>query len=394
MKSTTGKRILIVEDEVIAAEDLREILEKDGYEVCATLSSGEAAVERFPELHPDLVLMDISLNGKMDGIEAAGRISAFSPVPVVYLTAFHDEETLERAKDSHPYGYLVKPFAKETVHTTIQVALAKNRFDTHLLSLSSWLDMTLRSLDRGIVTLDRNGYVVLMNARAEALAGVTFDASTRRLAGDVLHFYDADRKEPFIPNLPSVLSEGLTVGFPFNTRLVASSGTEHRISDTVLSPVYGRDGTIQGAILVFTPGDNAYRASAGSGEQKNNAAEDTESSAPRDPAGQDRLIRIREIRDMIGVESLLEQATLRVLFGKYEEAEKIYDLLTARDPGNYQAWHNRGNVLVNLGRLHEALHAFDRALELCPESGESRKRRSDVCTILSMRKREIKGGRV
>jgi len=102
--------ILIVEDERITAEDIRLSLGGLGYAVTGMASSGEEAIRKAKELHPDLVLMDIVLGGDMDGIEAAKRIRARFNIPVVYLTAYADEKTLERAKVTQPFGYILKPF--------------------------------------------------------------------------------------------------------------------------------------------------------------------------------------------------------------------------------------------------------------------------------------------
>lgn len=102
--------ILIVEDERITAEDIRLSLGGLGYAVTGMASSGEEAIRKAEEPHPDLVLMDIVLGGDMDGIEAADRIRARFNIPVVYLTAYADEKTLERAKVTQPFGYILKPF--------------------------------------------------------------------------------------------------------------------------------------------------------------------------------------------------------------------------------------------------------------------------------------------
>ncbi|WP_353117154.1 response regulator [Nitratidesulfovibrio sp.] len=119
--------IVIVDDEQIVALDIRRTLERLGYAVPAMAADGEEAVRMAGELRPDLVLMDIRLRGPMDGIEAAGRIAAQYGVPVVFLTAFSDAATLERAKACGPFGFLVKPFEERELHSTIEVALLKHR---------------------------------------------------------------------------------------------------------------------------------------------------------------------------------------------------------------------------------------------------------------------------
>src|SRR5215212_3964855 len=120
-------RILIVEDEAIIAMGLRIALRSFGYEVAAQTSSGEEAVMLAEETRPDLVLMDVTLRGGMDGIEAAGRIREQLDVPVIYLTALVDEDTMRRANATNPSGYLVKPFAEEELREAVEAALRQRR---------------------------------------------------------------------------------------------------------------------------------------------------------------------------------------------------------------------------------------------------------------------------
>ena len=107
------KHILIVEDNIIIATDLQRRLIKLGYSVPVVVSSGEEAINKVKENNPDLVLMDINLYGEMDGIEAASKIHTFSDIPVIYLTEYTDEKTLERAKITETYAYIVKPFNRK-----------------------------------------------------------------------------------------------------------------------------------------------------------------------------------------------------------------------------------------------------------------------------------------
>jgi PAS domain S-box-containing protein/putative nucleotidyltransferase with HDIG domain len=119
------KQILVVEDERIVAADVRMSLKRLGYDACGIATSGEHAIKKAEEARPDLVLMDIVLEGEMDGIEATSIIQSRFDIPVVYLTAYADEKTLERAKKSEPFGYILKPFEDKDVHSTIEMALHK-----------------------------------------------------------------------------------------------------------------------------------------------------------------------------------------------------------------------------------------------------------------------------
>jgi signal transduction histidine kinase len=122
-------RILIVEDELIAAESLSLDLEKLGYEVMGVVTTGEKAINKVKQSPPDLILMDIMLKGSMDGISAAHEIYRQFKIPIIYLSAYADTATLERAQSTPAYGYLVKPYKVADITTTITIALSKFRED-------------------------------------------------------------------------------------------------------------------------------------------------------------------------------------------------------------------------------------------------------------------------
>lgn len=122
-------RVLVVEDEAIVAMGIKQKLEDLGHQVVDVVLTGEDAVSKAIEKEPDLILMDIVLKGKMDGIEAASTIRKQVDVPVIYLTAYSDEEVLERARTTEPYGYIIKPFKKSELNANIEMALYKHRED-------------------------------------------------------------------------------------------------------------------------------------------------------------------------------------------------------------------------------------------------------------------------
>lgn len=130
--TVAGRQILIVEDEIIVAENIRNMLRTFGYQVPPPAMSGEEAVRRVESAPPDLVLMDIQLGGGMDGVETAQRIRSRHDIPIVYLTAHTDENTVQRARDSEPYGYLVKPFAQGELRTTIEMAIHRHAVERGL----------------------------------------------------------------------------------------------------------------------------------------------------------------------------------------------------------------------------------------------------------------------
>ncbi|MCA1761464.1 MAG: LytTR family transcriptional regulator DNA-binding domain-containing protein [Cryomorphaceae bacterium] len=118
--------VLVVEDESIVSKDIQHSLKKLGYNVVGSSSTGEKAIELALELKPDIVLMDIMLKGELTGIQASEQIKAKLNIPVVYLTAYADEATLEKAKVTEPYGYIIKPFKEIDIHTSIEMAIYKH----------------------------------------------------------------------------------------------------------------------------------------------------------------------------------------------------------------------------------------------------------------------------
>ena len=116
-------RILVVEDEAIVAADIQDRLTALGYQVVGTTGNGEEAVRLAARVHPNVVLMDIILDSTMDGVQAADLIRKDHDIPVIFLTAHSDEKTLQRARISEPFGYIVKPFEEHSLHATIQMSL-------------------------------------------------------------------------------------------------------------------------------------------------------------------------------------------------------------------------------------------------------------------------------
>ncbi|OGD72087.1 MAG: hypothetical protein A2Y64_09045, partial [Candidatus Coatesbacteria bacterium RBG_13_66_14] len=156
-------KILVVEDEMIVARDIEARLENLGYAVIGLESTGEEAVRTALSATPDLVLMDIMLKGEMDGIQAAERINRELDVPVVYLTAYADETTLERAKITGPFGYIVKPFEQRGLHTTIETALYKHELEKKLKVSEERYRTLQENLPIGVFRATPDGRLISVN---------------------------------------------------------------------------------------------------------------------------------------------------------------------------------------------------------------------------------------
>jgi PAS domain S-box-containing protein len=164
-------RILVVEDESIVAKDIQKTLEKLGYEVPATASSAAMAYEKLEAVHPDLVFLDIKLKGEEDGIDIAGHIKERYNIPVIFLTSYVDQETLDRAKVTEPYGYIVKPFNESDLKTTVEMALFKFSRDREVRDDQQRLANALGRVEEAIIITDIEGRITYLNERAGNLVG-------------------------------------------------------------------------------------------------------------------------------------------------------------------------------------------------------------------------------
>lgn len=175
-----------MEDEAIVAMDIRHRLQKLGYEPVRSLTTGEEAIELAPELGPDLVLMDIQLAGEIDGIRAAEVIRNRTGTPVVFLTAYSDRDSLERAKVADAFGYLLKPFEERDLGIAIEMALYKERMQRQLSESREWLRGTVAALHEGVITTEAAGTIRFMNRRAAELTGRDEEAAQGCHIDDVL----------------------------------------------------------------------------------------------------------------------------------------------------------------------------------------------------------------
>jgi PAS domain S-box-containing protein len=191
-------RILVVEDEAIVAKDIETCVARLGYEFAGRARSAAEAIRQAIERKPDLVLMDIRLEGSLDGVFAAQEIRRHADdVAVVYLTAYADDDTLQRAKITEPFGYILKPFDERELRTTIEMALYKHRMERRLRESERWLGATLRSIGDAVIAADGSGRVVFMNAAAEELIGWIAREAAGRSLSEVLRVRD-DAPDPVV----------------------------------------------------------------------------------------------------------------------------------------------------------------------------------------------------
>lgn len=253
-KAMEKTQILIVEDEVIVAKDLQNTLQNMGYSVVATVSTGPEAIEAVGNKKPDLVLMDIVLEnkteGKMDGIEAAEQIRSRFKVPVVYLTAHIDYKTMERAKITDPFGYIVKPFEDGQLKAVIEMAVYKIQMSDKLRESEGWLSTTLKSIGDGIIATDEKGLIKFVNFVARELTG----CGQEELAGKPLKYIftaiNEHTQEEIESPVDKVIQGNVIVELSNHTILLCKDGRRIPINHSA-APIRDDNDIIIGVVLVL-----------------------------------------------------------------------------------------------------------------------------------------------
>ncbi|HDK16724.1 MAG TPA: PAS domain S-box protein, partial [Nitrospirae bacterium] len=244
------KQIMIVEDESIVAEDIKMSLQGMGYKVPAVVSRGEEAIKKATKFRPDLVLMDIVLQGEMNGIDVAGQIRAKLNIPVIYLTAYADDDTLSRAKVTEPFGYLIKPFEDRELYSVIETALYKHGMEKKVKESQEWLSTVLKSIGDAMIATDMDGRIMFINPVAEKLTGWKQEEAKGKTIEEVFNIINEETGERAESPVKKVLRERTVVGLTDQTILIARDGAKRPIDDSG-APIRDEKGNITGVVLVF-----------------------------------------------------------------------------------------------------------------------------------------------
>lgn len=240
-------KILIVEDEWIIADDLRTSLTSSGYIVPSIAATGAEAIEYVKSRKINLVLMDIVLQGEMDGIEAAKEIISRFDIPVIYLTAYTDEAILKEAKKSGAYGYLVKPFKDGEMFATIELALYKHEMEKKLKASQDKLYTTLISINDAVISTDNTGQIIFMNPVAESLTGWKLDNAGKKSLEDIFNIRSGGKGED--NPVSKIVREGLTTT-QASYILCPRDGLDKCI-ELSSAPIKNDKGNINGVVIVF-----------------------------------------------------------------------------------------------------------------------------------------------
>ncbi len=238
-------RILIVENEGLVGCDMAACLTDLGYRVVGTCATGEEALRHYDELRPDLVLMDVHLDGPLDGIDTARGLQAKGHVGVIYVTACADLETVHRARETHPHGYLLKPFNQDELRLTVEVAASRHQEDMDRLRREQSYFETFQSLADGVIAADLGGVIVFMNSAAARVSGWEQSEAVGKSLHEVFRIYHASGE-------PAVVELG-TASQPAQERtvwLTTREGARVAVQDRS-TPLRDQSGQLTGVVILF-----------------------------------------------------------------------------------------------------------------------------------------------
>ncbi len=244
------EKIVIVENEKVIAMEIQSRLEELEYVVPALYASGEEAIENMVDLAPDLVLMDIRLDGKLDGIQTAEQVRDRLDIPIIFLTAYADEDTLARAKITEPYGYILKPFTEQELHASIKMALYRHKIETEIISEKNWVSFTLKSIGDAVIATDTKAKITFMNPAAESITKWSQKEAIGKNVTEIFKLINEKQNRSQRDPILKVLQEGTTSDNSDSTILIDRNGTETYI-DKNIAPIKDDRGNIKGAVIIF-----------------------------------------------------------------------------------------------------------------------------------------------
>ncbi len=215
------KTILVVEDELMIAEDIFESLTDMGYHVPCTVASGREAISKTLEHQPDLVLMDIMLKGEWDGIQTAHEIHKVHDCAIIYLTAYTDQKMLQRAKITSPFGYILKPFREKELHAMVEISLHRHEMERQNRDKSQLFLQTLLNTQDAIIVTDMDGRVRFMNPASEKLTGLGAKEAQEKPIAELLKWRgESHRSEDLLtPSSNRQIQIESTAGSPLDVLL-------------------------------------------------------------------------------------------------------------------------------------------------------------------------------
>jgi PAS domain S-box-containing protein len=271
-------KILIVEDEAIIARNLKYKLEEFGYIVSGIVDSGQKALNSIKKIKIDLVLMDIMIHGKINGIETAKKIRSDFDIPVIYLTAYTDSDTIKEAKITEPFAYLCKPIKSEDLYAALEIAFYMHRVKKQLIEKDTWLSTLLRSISDAVIATDIKGKITFMNPKAEELCGWKAEESKGKSLDQVFKIIKENTHKPVTHFVEKILKSNTCQDIKNHILLISKNG-KHIPIEKSGAPIKNDDGAIFGVVIIFkdiTERKNAEDAVQKSEEKYRSLVEDNQ----------------------------------------------------------------------------------------------------------------------
>jgi diguanylate cyclase (GGDEF)-like protein/PAS domain S-box-containing protein len=244
----TKTNVLIVEDEIIVAKNTEAMLRGLDYNVMGICISGEKALIAVAEKKPDVILMDIVLGGDIDGIQTAAKILKESEIPIIFATSYSDDETLKRAKETAPYGYIIKPFQKKELLAGIEIALERYALEQKIKENEQLLQTTLQSISDGIITTDKKGNILYINDIGKEITKWSENVKGKPLNSVFRITCDSTNKKTFkLIDNPSHIKKLVKLS---SSALITRDGFI-KIVEGSISPIYKITGKTTGLVLAF-----------------------------------------------------------------------------------------------------------------------------------------------
>lgn len=234
--------ILLVEDERITSKLIQRYIFDLGYYLAGAVSSGEEALEIVNSHEPDIILMDINLEGNLDGIEYAKSINSSFSIPFVYITSSSDYSTIERAKESNAYGYIIKPFSKKDLRATVEMALLRHHMESRIKDNENRVFTILNSIVDSVIVVDESGEIDFINASASRMLDLSEEDVLGKSVSDIIKLGSNPKDEG-------------NVFFPMSTNYIEFNnyltiGGRKIAVDFTSTPLVGKNGRVKGAVLV------------------------------------------------------------------------------------------------------------------------------------------------
>lgn len=243
-------RIMVVEDEAVISMEIQDRLTKMGHSICGTAVSGEQAVSVATANRPDLILMDVQLRGEVDGVQTAKQIRDLIEIPIIYLTAFADDRTVERAKLTQPFGYLIKPFSEKELYAAIEMALYKNSMEAKVRDSERRYATTVRSIADCVIVTDMDMNITLMNPAAQSVTGWKQEEALGKKLDEVCKLVEEKALIAIESPMAKAIQERAVMNLTAPVLLITKNGDKVPVEDSA-APMINEKGELTGAVMVF-----------------------------------------------------------------------------------------------------------------------------------------------